>query len=147
MIRPLRRFARGHLGQRGQAIVEFAIVLPMLLILVFGILEFAFILTNQIELYNAARDGARAGAIPTGQTRGQMTTAANTAATSSSGAVISCTGKTTTVTFDNSSPSVPTEVTVTTNCTYQPITPLGQLVSGLMGPFTQSGQSTKMIEP
>ena len=47
--------------QKGAAIVEFAIVLPLLVLLVFGIIEFGILLYNQSVITNASREGARAG--------------------------------------------------------------------------------------
>jgi hypothetical protein len=48
---------------RGQAVVEFAVVLvPVLLILV-GIIQFGFLFGANVTLTNAAREGARAGTI------------------------------------------------------------------------------------
>jgi len=45
---------------------EFALVLPLLLILVLGITQFGFLFGTQIGLSNAAREGARYGAtVPT----------------------------------------------------------------------------------
>ena len=44
---------------RGAAAVEFALVLPLLLLLVLGILEFGRVFNIQISLSNAAREGAR----------------------------------------------------------------------------------------
>lgn len=49
--------------ERGAAAVEFALVLPVLLLLVLGLLEFARIYNVQISLSNAAREGARVMAI------------------------------------------------------------------------------------
>lgn len=43
----------------GAAMVEFALVLPLLLVLVFGIMEFGAILYNQAVITNASREGAR----------------------------------------------------------------------------------------
>ncbi|MDW7711808.1 MAG: TadE/TadG family type IV pilus assembly protein [Deferrisomatales bacterium] len=43
--------------------VEFAIVLPLLLVLVFGIIEFGFLLYNRAMITNASREGARAGIV------------------------------------------------------------------------------------
>lgn len=50
-------------GQRGASIVEFAIVLPLLLLLVFGIIEFGLLLYNKAMVTNASREGARAGIV------------------------------------------------------------------------------------
>ncbi len=48
--------------RRGVAAVEFAVVLPLLLTLLVGIWELGRIISVQITLNNAARDGARLGA-------------------------------------------------------------------------------------
>jgi hypothetical protein len=49
-------------GKRGQSLVEFALVLPVLLLIVAGTLEVANILTIQNRAQQAAREGARFGA-------------------------------------------------------------------------------------
>jgi Flp pilus assembly protein TadG len=41
--------------------VEFAIVLPLLLLLIFGMIEFGFILYNKAMITNASREGGRQG--------------------------------------------------------------------------------------
>jgi TadE-like protein len=48
---------------RGASVVEFALVLPLLVILVFGIIEFGLFLYNQQVITNASREGARAGIV------------------------------------------------------------------------------------
>jgi hypothetical protein len=50
-------------NNRGVAIVEFAIVLPLLAILLFGIIEFGFIIYNKAMITNASREGARIGIV------------------------------------------------------------------------------------
>ena len=52
----LKRFFR---AEKGQALVEFALVLPLLLALLCGIIDFGWLYYNQITLNNAAREGAR----------------------------------------------------------------------------------------
>lgn len=47
----------------GQSLVEFALILPILLLLILGMIEFGWILNRQITLTNAAREGARAAAV------------------------------------------------------------------------------------
>ena len=46
---------------RGQAIVELAFVLPLILIFILGIIEFGIIFYNKAMVTNASREGARAG--------------------------------------------------------------------------------------
>ena len=45
--------------QRGQAIVEFALVLPLLLVLVMGIIDFGLVIQQYLGLEHSARAGAR----------------------------------------------------------------------------------------
>lgn len=48
-------------NQDGQALVEFAIVLPILMLLIMGIFQFGMMLNTYITIGNAAREGTRAG--------------------------------------------------------------------------------------
>lgn len=49
--------------ERGAALVEFAIVLPLLVLLLFGVVEFGRAYNARIELTSAVREGARAAAL------------------------------------------------------------------------------------
>lgn len=49
--------------QDGQALVEFAIVTPVLLLLVLGIVQFGILFNNYITLTDAVRAGARQAAV------------------------------------------------------------------------------------
>jgi len=50
-------------NQTGTSAVEFALVLPVLLILIFGMIEFSIFLFNKQILTNAAREGTRTGVL------------------------------------------------------------------------------------
>ncbi len=50
-------------SEQGQAIVEFALVLPVLLMLLCGIIDFGWIFGNQLAANNAAREAARYTAV------------------------------------------------------------------------------------
>lgn len=56
------RLARRR-GDRGASAVEAALVLPIVLLIVFGIIDFGRMLNAQITLTEAAREGARAAAL------------------------------------------------------------------------------------
>ena len=58
-----RRMVRKARRDRGAAAVEFALLLPVLLLLVFGIIDFGRALNAQITLTQAAREGARLAAL------------------------------------------------------------------------------------
>ena len=49
--------------QKGVAAVEFAIILPVLMIIIFGIIEFGLLLYDKQVITNASREGARAGVV------------------------------------------------------------------------------------
>jgi Flp pilus assembly protein TadG len=57
------RFSGRGARDRGAAAVEFALVLPLLLLIVFGIIDFGRALNAQITLTQAAREGARLAAL------------------------------------------------------------------------------------
>ena len=51
-------------SQKGAAMVEFALILiPLLMLITFGIIEFGMFMYNQQVLTNASREGARAGIV------------------------------------------------------------------------------------
>lgn len=50
------------IGERGSSVVEFALVLPLVLVLVLGIVEVAVVARSEIQLIHAAREGAREAA-------------------------------------------------------------------------------------
>jgi hypothetical protein len=50
---------RSSNGSRGQELAEFAIVLPLLLLVVFGIMDLGRLFHSLITITNAAREGAR----------------------------------------------------------------------------------------
>ena len=51
------------MSQNGQTLVEAALILPIIMVLLLGVLEFGRILMIQHSLTNAAREGARVGAL------------------------------------------------------------------------------------
>ena len=50
---------------RGQTLVEFALIAPVIFILLFGIIDFGMALDRRLTLQHAVREGARYGAVTT----------------------------------------------------------------------------------
>ncbi len=53
----------GFASRRGAELVEMALVLPLLLVLVFGMVDFGFLIYDKAIVTYAAREGARAGVV------------------------------------------------------------------------------------
>ena len=49
--------------ENGQAMVEFALVLPFLILILCGILDFGWLFFNQLSVQNACREGARVACV------------------------------------------------------------------------------------
>lgn len=56
---PMRRFRQ----RKGQSLVETAIVLPLVLLLLMGIVDFGLLFNNYIIISNATREAARKGVL------------------------------------------------------------------------------------
>ena len=54
---------RKPLDSEGIAALEFALILPFLLALIFGIIEFSFLMYDKQVITNASREGARYGIV------------------------------------------------------------------------------------
>ena len=126
---------------RGAAAVEFALLLPLLLLLVFGIIDFGRALNAQITLTQAAREGARVAAL--GQSG--VTSRAQAAAIGLKGVAVSV------VTACPAGSLPGTDAVVKVSYSFSFITPVGA-VAGLFGgsgygaPITLSAQGVMPCE-
>lgn len=59
----LRRTKQISSGEKGQAMVEMALVLPILLLLLCGIIDFGWISFNRLSVSYCSREGARYGIV------------------------------------------------------------------------------------
>jgi Flp pilus assembly protein TadG len=50
-------------NEQGQSMTEFALVLPILVVLLFGVIQFGIVFNNYITVTDAVRAGARKGAV------------------------------------------------------------------------------------
>lgn len=55
---------RGWRDERGAELIEMAVALPLLLLIVLGIVDFAFLFQRYLVLTNAAMEGARVAVLP-----------------------------------------------------------------------------------
>jgi hypothetical protein len=56
----------GERNERGASLIEFALVCPLLVLLLFGIVDFGTVFGEYLELRSAAREGARLAAVDNG---------------------------------------------------------------------------------
>jgi Flp pilus assembly protein TadG len=49
--------------EKGGSLLEFAIIMPLLFLMLFGIIDFGILLYNQAVITNASREGARYGIV------------------------------------------------------------------------------------
>ncbi|WP_026553245.1 TadE family protein [Arthrobacter sp. H20] len=111
-------------NETGAVAVEFALVLPILLLLVFGIVEFGRAYNTQVSLTHAAREGVRAMAIHNNPV---------VARKAAKDAAVSLNPGLTDINFSSIASCVPgTQVTITINYTLSTIT-------GIAGPFAMKG--------
>lgn len=67
-------------NDRGQATVELALVLPVVLVMLLGLVQIGVAIITQIQLENAARQGARAAAVAPARADAEARAAAQRAA-------------------------------------------------------------------
>ena len=147
-------------SERSQSLVEFSLVLPILLILTLGIVDFGMGFKSYVELTNATREGARyavvgnpPGAWPTDCTGTDEPNAINRVCQTAAGLDLTATCATTrcvTVEYPNGHTSG-NDVVVTAEYRYKLITPLSSiltLVSGgsFPGYFDLSSSSNMRLE-
>ena len=124
-------------GERGTALLEFALILPVLVLMVFGTIDFGQAIYVQNTLANAARDGARFASVDPSNTACIQTVAArNSSLANLSNADITVTRP---GSIDLGQP-----VTVAVQSTYTPMT---SLIAGTIGltSLTLHGSATMQI--
>jgi Flp pilus assembly protein TadG len=137
----MHRRASGQAARdRGAAAVEFALLLPVLLLLVFGIIDFGRALNAQITLTQAAREGARLAAV------GQPNVVGRTqaAATGLNPVVV-------TVTACPAGAGPGTDAAVKTSYVFSFVTPIGAIAglfggAGFGGPITLTAEGVMPCE-
>ena len=134
--------------QSGQAVIELALTLPILLVIVMGIFDFGLMFQRYEVVTNAAREGARVGVLPNyttadAQARAQqyLTSGGLSSASATINAAVAAT------TFGTPAKTVnQVTVTVAYPYTYPFIGPILNLVGGSLGSVTLQGVSTMRVE-
>ena len=132
-----------RLNERGAVAAEFALLLPVLLTILFGIIEFGMIMYGREVVTNASREGARAGIIQVSPkpTSGQITAIATNYLT---GTGINPSQVTVTVT--GAGGASPTMLTVTATYNYPWLVPYIPAVLGLPSPLPITMSTTMRNE-
>ena len=68
----MAKMIRTRINARGVAAVEMAVVLPLLLLVTFGLMEYGWLFLKAQQVANAARQGARYAALPSVTTVSQV---------------------------------------------------------------------------
>lgn len=110
-------------GERGQSLAEFALIVPIFLILVFSIVDFGMGFHAWITVTNSAREGARLGAV--GGSEAQIIERVRDTAGTLKGQLD--------VTVDNAQGGAGQSVAVDVRYRYDFITPLGGLMAMISG--------------
>lgn len=117
-------------AERGAVAVEFALLAPVLIMIVLGIMEFGRAYNVQVTLTNAAREGARSMAI--NNTQSTAKTAAKTAAAHLNPPLSDAN-----IAFGTASCTADSQMTVTISYSLSTIT-------GIAGPFAMTGKGTML---
>ncbi|WP_353712724.1 TadE/TadG family type IV pilus assembly protein [Arthrobacter sp. K5] len=117
-------------SERGAVAVEFAILAPVLVMLLLGIMEFGRAYNVQTTLTNAAREGVRSMAINNSQATARA--AAKTAVGQLNPALAD--GN---ITFSSATCTIGSQMTVTISYNLSTMT-------GIAGPFAMSGKGTML---
>lgn len=133
----MKKYLNYLLNKNGQSLVETALVMPFILLIILGIIDFGRAFNAQIILSNSAREGSRYAAL--GKTDVEITAVIDSICTSL--------GTVTT----NIAPAVTRVqgqmVTITVNYDYQPITPIvGPIIKDILGTDGLEASNTMRVE-
>jgi Flp pilus assembly protein TadG len=147
-------------GERGNAVIELALTLPLLLLVVLGIFDFGLMFQRYEVVTNAAREGARVGVLPgystddaAARARQYLDSGGITGTDGACGSAVAgnrcaqAAFSTTTITGSTPAKTV-NEVTVTVEYVHQHlwVGPIMNLFGGSLGVVTLRAVSTMRVE-
>jgi len=117
--------------EQGQAMVEFALVLPILILLICGIIDFGWIFGNQLLANNASREAARSCAINADLSQSDLETLAEEVVTNRAATLCDLCPVSVAVADETSADGI----SVTVTCDLPILTPLTSTVLGATYPI------------
>ena len=123
MVNDKKKISKRLSRSSGQSTVELAVVLPLLLVLILGLAEFGLAFRAHLVTVNAAREGARIGAL------GANSNDIKTQAAGASDGLLT----TADISVSNAGGAQGTSVTVKATYNHNYITPFGALLSTITG--------------
>jgi Flp pilus assembly protein TadG len=132
--------------QRGAAALEMAVVAPILLLLVFGIMESGWFFAQQVELNNAAREGGRLAVVDYGTAAEIASETCARASLSGANATVTVTRSTTLDPEVGDPPGTPESITVTMANNYQSLTGFLDFFDGLEMTSTVEMRTERPLE-
>lgn len=146
MLRVFRRTGRDGRRERGSELIEFAIVFPLLLLIVSGIVDFGFLFQTYEVVTNSAREGARIAILPN-YTAADVQSRVSTYI-GASGLKRTATTTVTQVTIPLASGKTVSafQVTVTYPHTFSILGPIAGYFGGTFGTITVTARSAMRVE-
>jgi Flp pilus assembly protein TadG len=133
---------RGGGSERGAELIELAIAMPLLLLVVMGIIDFAFLFQRYLVLTNAAMEGARVAVLPGYSTADAQARAVAYAATGGVPGVVNVVATPVTLPAANGASWPGIDVQVSHEYQYQYIGPIAGLFGGSFTSVTLRAHST-----
>jgi Flp pilus assembly protein TadG len=135
--------------ERGAELVEFALVLPVLLLIILGIFDFGFLFKDYEVITNAAREGARVGVLsgysPT-DVQARATSYITAAGLTAGLATITPVTQDLVINATTGATVRVVRVTVTYPHTFSLLGPMATLFGGTFGTITLTAVSTMRVE-
>ena len=146
-----RRGTRIRVSERGAELVEFAFVLPLLLFVLAGIIDFGLLMQRYEVVTNAAREGARIASLPgynQADVQARVTQYVQNGISTTATANATLSGPTTITPTGGGAPYQVRTVTVTHTSNFLILGPIARLIAGggTYNSLTLTAQSTMRLE-
>lgn len=129
-------------SEKGQALVEFALIVPIMMTIFCAIVDFGWVFLNQLSITSMAREGAREGITCAGKSNYQNLIKEKINGISS---VVDADEVTYTISLSNTSHPSSGDITVKLDYKVSMLTPMGILVFG-DNEYAISGKCTMKVE-